>query len=102
MSKEKKTQGFLYTVQMNSDTTEGRGQMVIKGVTPNKEEAQKVADKFEPYGHSGQFNRVGVIPYFETAEEFPDYPSEKNLRKKALAKLTPLEKKALGFGLEDE
>lgn len=87
----------IFVFMKNADQTEGRGPMVpVCGFT-DKTEAQKVADRLEPYGFSGQFNEVREFTVYNKAEDFPGYPSDENLKKHALAKLTAQEKKLLGL-----
>lgn len=86
----------MFGVYCNIDTTEGRGPMVLKVIVPRLPDAQKIADNLEPYGHSGQFNRVedlGAITY----ESYEDWKSNNDaaVKEQALAKLTAREKRVL-------
>lgn len=85
---------FIYLVSFNADSTEGRGPMVPKEIFTTRKEAQKFADRNEPYGYPGQFNSVEEFSLWEKAE---DVVTEEDLRKSALAKLTSDERKALNL-----
>ena len=70
--------------------------MVAKAAFMFREDAKKFCDANEPYKHSGQFNRVEELPIFNGDENAVEF-FVKEGREKALAKLTPAERKLLGL-----
>jgi hypothetical protein len=86
----------VYAVRCNVDTTEGRGPMVVKCLADNPTTAQAIADKLEPYGHSGQFNNVEPMIMFSSLVEYNEY-QDGAVKRAALTKLNDVEKKVLGL-----
>lgn len=95
---------MVYLTQRNADLTEGRGPMVIDKCFANKKHAEDYID-----AQTGVQNRTGpwsnkedgdwIVTPIKVYYKAVDAVKENNekLKKSALAKLTPAEKKALGL-----
>lgn len=96
----------LFKLTSNSDTTEGKGYTIVHGYVRNMELARAiVADKrYSRYCVMGcqqpddykYMVENSLITIYNSAEEFFDNTPEE-IKKRALAKLTPEERKVLGF-----
>jgi hypothetical protein len=62
----------IWIVLENFDKCEGKGPMVPKCAATTAATAKRIANEFEPYGNSGQFNDVRELTIYETADEFID------------------------------
>ena len=103
------TKMHLFEVRGESDTTEGRGGTYLVGWFTDGEIAKKAAHEKGVWGGHGQINEkicdvavfknglgeevVGIIKEYVQI----DYEDPRETRAKALAKLTPKERKALGL-----
>ena len=96
-----------YELTYNSDGTEGRGYSVVAARFVNKADAVAVCNDKRFWGKHGVMGtkmnpehdvREVLAPLFDSVPDYWQY-SEDEVRRKALAKLTDLEKKALGLSL---
>ena len=99
----------LYKVQGHTDTTEGRGPMYTVGYFTDFEIAQRASKGKGVMGGDGSVETVTATVAVFTADngevmhgiikEFVqvEYEDPADVRKRALEKLTPKERKALGF-----
>lgn len=97
----------LYEITYNSDQTEGRGYTISLGFVTTQAEAFKIVDdkRFARWCVMGVHNpgseRYNVlertIDIYDTAEEFWEKHDVVEKRKRALAKLTPEDRKVLGL-----
>ena len=95
----------LTQITSNSDTTEGRGSTIVQGYARNAEIAHAIVrdKRYARYCVMGvqthddykYMTAPVVIKIFESAEDFFNN-SKEEIRKRALAKLTPAEREALG------
>jgi hypothetical protein len=86
----------IYEATKNSDRLEGRGHTIRIAAFTKREDAEQAA---KGHGVMGMGN--GDVDPITVYENFVEYlsKSKADLRKKALAKLTPEEKAALGIVL---
>lgn len=96
-----------YELTYNSDGTEGRGHSVVAARFVNKDDAVAVCNDPRYWKKHGVMGtkmdpkydvREVCAPLFESAADFWNYDVEE-VKKRALAKLTDAEKKALGLPL---
>ncbi len=98
----------LYSVNKNSDQTEGRGIDIPVGHFLNRETAEKVVrdKRWKRYCVMGVHSPESDVKYairevnlnvYASAEEFWETHDEVEIRAKALAKLTPREREVLGI-----
>ncbi len=87
---------IIYAAERNADSTEGRGPMVPIAYFDNESDAKKAAVGHGVMGYGD--GEVKAIKVYASIEDWQNGEQE-DLRKKALAKLSPAEIKALG--LED-
>jgi hypothetical protein len=88
---------IVYLLEYNSDTTEGRGPMVLEGIFDDPTDAEivgKSSSNFDMGGHPLYSITNAVV--FDTVKEYRDYKNEE-LRQRAFSKLTSAEKRVLGF-----
>lgn len=95
----------LTQVTSNSDTTEGRGYTIVHGYARNAEIARAIVrdKRYARYCVMGvqssddykYMTGPATIKIFESVEDFFNN-SKEEIRKRALAKLTPAEREALG------
>jgi len=87
----------VWLAQENADLTEGRGPMVTKGAFFCKEDAERAAANLKRvygFGH-GEVARE-PLEVWNSFEEWQQH-NDNAVRSRALAKLTPEEREALGF-----
>lgn len=94
----------IYLVKKNSDTTEGRGPMVIDCAFTKENDAKTyIDDKPGVMGRKAKWSeekygdwQVEPLVVFETIEERNKWDKDA-IKRAALAKLTPAERKVLGL-----
>jgi len=100
-------QASVWHVTSNSDTNEGRGQTVTLGYFLNVGAAQACASGAGVQGTDARIEQITALVvrdkdlaggvYLLGEEVKSTYTSDVKLREQALAKLTTLERRALGF-----
>ena len=95
----------LTQITSNSDTIEGRGSTIVQGYARNAEIARAIVrdKRYARYCVMGAqspddykcMTGPATIRIFESVEDFFNN-SKEEIRKRALAKLTPAEREALG------
>ena len=85
---------IIYRAEKNSDLTEGRGLMTTIAYFRKKEDAQQAAKGWGVMGvGDGDVRSIEVFASFKEYEE----NHIDTVRARALSKLTPIERKALGY-----
>jgi len=97
----------FYELTYNSDGVEGRGPDVVAARFVRRDDAVAVCEDKRFWGKHGVMGtkidpkyhvREVVVPLFDSVPDYWNYDVEE-VKKKALAKLTDAEKKALGLPL---
>ncbi len=94
----------IYGTYKNSDEMDGRGPMILVTLIADHNEAVKYIEaQPDAWGRQREWrgNRYGdwelrEHPVFESVTEIDDYKPE-DIKNRVLAKLTPEERRALGF-----
>lgn len=86
-----------FHVEINSDTTEGRGHMRTYGFFTRREDADRAAKESNNYDMGGNLlANVTPVKVFESFEDFTDH-RQIEARERALSKLNADDRKALGL-----
>lgn len=87
----------VYKATINSDSTEGRGYEVLVGYFTNEEDARKAVKGQDTMGSDGRVTLMDLcVEVYETYKEYQD-GKKRDLKARALAKLTPQERVLLGL-----
>lgn len=87
----------VYKATINSDSTEGRGYEVLVGYFTREEDARKAVKGQDTMGSDGRVTLMDLS--VEVYESYKEYENKKakDLKARALAKLTPQERVLLGL-----